>query len=581
VKLRPYQQEAVDSIHREFAAGKVSTLVVLPTGCGKTVVFSHVIKDRSSLGRSLVIAHRDELIRQAADKIGQVTGEAPDIEMADEWADRSRFFTSRCVVASKDTLHPARLRRFSPQNFLTIVTDEAHHAIAKSYGRLYDHFRCGEQWVNPVLDSTALVQDKDKGRGGQGPTQTRHLGVTATPDRTDEAALGRIFQSVAYVYEIEQAIRDGWLVDIRQQSVVVKGLDFSSIRTTAGDLNGADLAALMEYEENLHKVASPLLELSGTRKTLVFCVSVAHAERLAEILNRHKKGSARWVCGTTPVDERKQTLRDYRAGEFQYLCNVGVFTEGFDEPGIEIVAIARPTKSRALYAQMVGRGTRPLPGLVDGIEDADGRRQAIDESPKRHLEVIDFEGNSGRHKLVCVADILGGEYEDEIVEKAAKAVRESGASKSMLDELAKAKQEREERLERERAEYAARRAKLTAKAEYSTETIDPFAALDIRRPFVRGWDRINPATDKQAEMLKRNGIDPTKLCKREASALIDGIMKSRAQAPCSQKQANVLRRYGYDTSRMTFKQAHGLIDEIAKNGWRRVPDDLPAEVGAA
>ena len=193
-----------------------------------------------------------------------------------------------------------------------------------------------------------------------------------------EKPLGKVFESVAFDYQLPDAIHDGWLVPIEQQFVFVDGLDLSDCRTTAGDLNGGDLARVMEIEETLHRVVAPTMELAGDQKGLVFSASVAAAQRMAEIANRHKPGCAEFICGTTPMEDRREILRRYAQSDFQYLFNCMIATEGFDESTIGVVAIARPTKSRALYAQMVGRGTRPLPGIVDGLETGRNRPRGTD-----------------------------------------------------------------------------------------------------------------------------------------------------------------------------------------------------------
>src|SRR5205823_2117669 len=146
------------------------------------------------------------------------------------------------------------------------------------------------------------------------------LGVTATPDRADEEALGQIFESVAYDYEILDAINDGWLVPVMQQMVKITGLDFSHIRTTAGDLNGADLARVMEDEKNLQGMVGASIEIIGGKRTIMFTSSVRHAEMCCNILNRHHQGMAKWICGTTPKDERRQTLKDFENGKVQVVC---------------------------------------------------------------------------------------------------------------------------------------------------------------------------------------------------------------------------------------------------------------------
>lgn len=549
LSLRDYQQQGVDGVFQEFfESGRQSTLVVMPTGTGKTVLFGHVIR-RWEKGRVMVIAHREELIRQAANKIAAVTGIKPEIEMAEERADEHFYAKAKVVVASKDTLHEKRLQRFDPGEFGLVITDEAHHAVADSYRRIYEHFK-----------------------------NCHHLGVTATPDRTDEAALGKVFQSVAFNYEIQDAINDGWLVPIVQQSVSVADLDYSKVRTTAGDLNGADLANLMEEEKVLHEFASPTLELAGKRKTLVFATTVKHAERLCEIFNRHSAGCARWVSAATPRDERAQMLADYREGLFQYLVNVGVFTEGFDEPSIELIVMARPTKSRSLFAQMVGRGTRPLPGVVDGFSDeecaasgvtaAQARREAIRQSSKPNVEILDFVGNTGKHKLITVADILGGNYDDDVVEAAAKKAREAGKPVDVAAALEQAKRELHERREREKE----RRRQVIGTATYSTKQVDPFDVLDIDPWRERGWDVGKEPSEKMVAFLAKNGIDAAGLSFGRCKQLIGEIISRRNRDLCSFKQAKILAKYGYKTD-CTFQEARQIIDQIAANNWRKPPGD--------
>ena len=153
------------------------------------------------------------------------------------------------------------------------------------------------------------------------------------------------------------------------------------IRTTAGDLNGGDLAAVLEAERNLQPMASASVAIIGTRRVLVFTASVKAAEMTAEILNRHRSGMAAWVCGQTDREERRRILAKFAEGQVQVVCNCGVLTEGFDDPGVEVVIMGRPTKSRSLYSQMVGRSTRPLPGVVDGPETAEARKAARRGAP--------------------------------------------------------------------------------------------------------------------------------------------------------------------------------------------------------
>ena len=363
MKLRPYQSEAVDAIYAAWQTHQ-STLAVLPTGTGKTIMFAHVIK-QLPFGRTLLLAHREELIWQGSNKIEAVTGTRPDIEMAEFQADRRMWGQSKVVVSSIQTQvagneGKGRMKLFDPEQFALVIVDEAHHCTAVSYRKVLEHYK-----QNPKI---------------------KILGVTATPDRADEKALGEIFESVAYNYELMEAIADGWLVPITNRLMVIQGLDYSKIRTTAGDLNGADLAQQMLYETPLHKITDGTLKMIGDRRTLVFAASVAHAERMSEIFNRpeNKPGSSRWVCGETPKDQRRQMIADYAAGKFQILCNVGVATEGFQalrshliEKGVEDLGMrflrgvglaVRKGRSVILIASTAGRGQEivdPLRHRVD------------------------------------------------------------------------------------------------------------------------------------------------------------------------------------------------------------------------
>ena len=554
VVLRDYQQKAVDNVLREFRGKSKSTLVVLPTGTGKTVVIGGVFREMTQHGRCLLIAHREELIFQGAEKTAWVAGEQPEIEMAEYKTNEQQApdDRARIVVATVQTLSRGRMQRFDPTEFSCVVTDEAHHACALSYRKVYDYF-----------DHPGI----------------RHMGVTATPDRADEEALGQVFDSVAIDYEVPDAIADGWLVPIRQRFVDVQGLDYSSVRTQAGDLHAADLRKILDVEENLHGIAHPVIDLVGDRRTLVFAVSVQQAERLCEIFNRHRDGCAGFVCGKTPKEERRGILDRFDAGELQFLCNVGVLTEGFDSPGVEVVAMARPTKSRSLYSQMVGRATRPLPGLVDGVASALERRVAIERSPKPACEVIDFVGNTGRHRLVTSADILGGNYTLEEIDLANEIATKqaNGRGKDVGEALKEARDGMQERAKASKKLAAQQRAKVLADALYTTtEAIDVFDVLGVEPQRARGWNRGRQPTEKMLGVLERAGvvghgkgqIPEADLSFDAAQQLIKGVFARREAKQCTFKQAKILSRFGYGTD-LTMTEASELIDQIAANGWRR------------
>lgn len=545
MKPRPYQVDAIQAVCESFKHHQ-SSLLVLPTGTGKTIVFSH-LADMAQHGRVMVVAHREELVDQAAAKITTITGSPPEIEMAERSVDTMQFHQSKVIVASVQTLiagmgGKGRMTKFSPYDFSLLVFDEAHHLGAKSWQRVLDWFK-----GNPKL---------------------KVLGVTATPNRHDKLAMGEWFGAVAYEYTLEQAITDGWLVPIRQRMVEVQGLDYSAIRTTAGDLNSKDLADVMENEHHLHAIATPTLEMAAGRKALMFVPSVKCAERMCEILNRHRD-CARWICGKTPKQERRDLIVGYANKEFEIMVNVGCLTEGFDDPGVELIVMARPTKSTPLWMQMIGRGTRPLPGVVDDVPDlADARTAAIAQSNKPTLEILDFSGNAGRHKLCSAFDVLGGRYPQDVRDRAKEnAARTAGHAQDIEQSLEQADEEIRLEREEQRKRAVAKRSRLRAKVKYSSRNINPFDALDITPP-VDGNIYDQPLSEKMEGLLLKSGVDPDGLTYNEAKKLCATIVQRHREGLCTVKQAQLLRKYGYGNN-YTKAQASALIDKIKANGWRR------------
>jgi superfamily II DNA or RNA helicase len=484
-----------------------------------------------------------------------------------------------------------RMQKFTPERFGLIVIDESHHIVAESYKRVVRYFRSR----NPDI----LL-----------------LGCTATPDRADEEALGQMFESVAHEYSLPQPIIDGWLTPVEQQFVLVDGLNLANVRTTGGDLNSGDLEQEMLAEKVLHKVTTPLVEIAcgleaGTidrlvsvnrlhelpalctkrEPTLVHAVDVAHAERMTEIINRYFPDSALCIVGTTPRTVRRDGLRRFAEGDFQFLLSCGVFLEGTDLPNVSIIGMARPTKSRALYCQMIGRGLRPLSGLIDGILTAEERVKRIVASAKPKCLVVDFVGNAGKHKLVSAADILGGEHPDALVEgiirKAAKSGQPVDILRALAQAKAKAKKERREQARREAQERAiqqetakqqaaARRSGIVAGASYTTQKINPFDIMDVAPKREPAWHRGRKPSEKMKEVLRKAKVPFTEETTFwEAHLLIDEVVRRRREGLCTYKMAQLLKEYGYPTE-VGFSEASAIIDRLKANGWR-LPDKDSSE----
>jgi superfamily II DNA or RNA helicase len=510
--LRPYQSEA-DSNIREKLAEFRSTLLVIPTGTGKTRVFTEVI--RKWPGRALVLAHRDELLQQARERLGKETGEMVGLEQADFYAGNERI-----VVGSVQTLsQPDRLSRWKPDHFGIVVCDEAHHAPSPSYRRIFDHF-----------------------------SGAKLLGVTATPDRADEKAMGLVFESVAYVYEIDDAIKDGYLCPIRILPIFLGELDLSSCRTTAGDLNQGDLDAAMVEAAIAHMVKSTVEE-SGDLKTLFFTTSVDNATRSAELFNGIKPGSARSVNGKTPVDVRRSILAGFERGDFQYLTNCGIATEGYDCPPVACIAQGRPTKSRALHAQIIGRGLRPYPGKDDCL-------------------VLEFTGNSGRHDLASALDILGGKYDEDEVALAKKIVNASKGKQA-----GEALEEAREKIRNEKA----RKALIAARSNYQKgQVYNPFDVMHMSRTKQDTWDeRFSGAVPSEAQMawMQSRKIDvPKGLTKAQASKLIGNLKMREAKGLANYNQTKTLEALGIPAINLRYKNACDLMWEI-----KRANNKLPPQ----
>lgn len=547
MNLRDYQLDTKAAIHREWET-VCSTIAVLPTGGGKTIVFASIIQSVQPK-RAMVIAHREELIWQARDKIHKVTGLECGIEMANLFVNNSLFGETPVVISTIQTQNSnngdrKRMGRFNPKDFGVLIIDECHHSTADSYKSLINYYKHN----NPDI---------------------KILGVTATPDRADEEAMGQVFETVAIDIEILDLIHLGWLVPVEQQFVHIGGLDFSEMRTTAGDLNGADLAEVMESERNLHGVAASSLEIIGKRRAIVFTASVKQAEVLSNIFNRHRLEMASWVCGTTNKDDRRQILAKFQNGETQVVCNCGVLTEGFDDPGVEVIIMARPTKSRSLYAQMAGRSTRPLPGLVDGLPSPEARREAIERSAKPSCLIVDFVGNSGRHKLISSADILGGKVSDEAIAKAIQVAKAKGTAVRISEALDEEEAKIKAAIEHRRKLEEARKAKLVAKVQFSTKTVNPFDVFQITPVKERGWDQGKHLSEKQKGVLLKLGVNPDAMPYAQARQLLNETFRRWNEKLCTLKQAALLRRYGYQPANMKMEDASKLIDALSKNNWRR------------
>jgi superfamily II DNA or RNA helicase len=376
---------------------------------------------------------------------------------------------------------------------------------------------------------------------------------------------------------ISDAIGLGWLVPVRQELITIEKIDFSDVRITKNefgeaDFNLADLQDVLSEEEPLHAMAGPLLDKAKDRPTVVFNAGVPHAHLLAAVLNREKAGCAAAVDGNTDPDKRNQIIRDIHEGRIQFVCNFGIFTEGWDCPPACVVGMGQPTKSVLLKTQMLGRVLRPLDGIVDGYACPEDRKMVILTSNKDHALCVDFVGTS-RHKLVTAMDVLAGNYDLSVLDRAKKNVDQLSAAADNLDrpsadvieELKKANAELLLESEQER------RRKIRALVTYTSEEIDPFGRGSVPHVAVNVERTRGGSTVKQIEFLVKLGVryaTAAGYTRMQAGAVIDNLVREKNEGPCTPKQRAARIRYG-ENPNVNFATASRIIGEIKANGGQR------------
>lgn len=525
MELRPYQAEAVRAIESRWESGDRSCLLVQATGTGKTIVMAAIAADAVRQGgRVLILAHRGELLEQAADKVYRATGLRCSVEKADE---TSVGTFERVTVGSVQTvMREKRLKALGRDRFTHILVDEAHHAVSDSYQVVLDYF-----------DSAKV------------------LGVTATADRADKKNLGEVFDSLAMQYDMAQAIRDGYLCPIEALTVPLK-LDISKVSVRTGDFAVDELGtALDPYLSSIadEMIAAGLME----RRTAVFLPLVATSKKFRAVLE--SKGF-RAVEVNGESEDRAEVLSDFAAGKYNVICNSMLLTEGWDCPPVDCIVNLRATKSRSLYAQIVGRGTRLSP-----------------ETGKTNLLILDFLWMTERHELVRPASLMAPSAE------VAKRMTELSEQRGCPEDLEELERQASEDVVAQREESLAE--ELKAQRKKRARLVDPLqfemsiAAEDLSGYVPQFAWEMAPATDKQVEALERAGIDAASVeCSGKATLMLDRIAKRRSEGLATPKQIRLLERYGFKhVGTWQSIQASNLISRISASGWR-VPNSLTPSI---
>lgn len=522
MELRPYQQEAKEAVFDEWE--KVSkTLVVLPTGCGKTIVFAKIAEECVRRGkRVLILAHRGELLEQASDKIAKATGLRCAVEKAEESCLGSWY---RITVGSVQSMQrEKRLARFSESYFETIIIDEAHHCISDGYQKVLQHF-----------------------------PDAKVLGVTATPDRGDMQNLGQYFETLAYEYTLPKAIKEGYLSPIKALTIPLK-LDLSGVSVQAGDFKSGEIATALD--PYLYQIADEMEKYCKERKTVVFLPLVKTSQKFRDILSE-KGFQAAEVNGESK--DRTEILEAFDKGKYNVLCNSMLLTEGWDCPSVDCVVVLRPTKVRSLYSQMVGRGTRLYPG-------------------KDHLLLLDFLWHTERHELCHPANLICDN--EEVAKKMTENLEKAAGCPIDIEEAEKTASEdvvaqREEALAKQLAEMKHRKKRLVDPLQFEMS----IQAEDLSSYVPAfGWE-MTPPTQKQLETLEKLGIMPDEINNQgKASKLLERLDKRKQEGLTTPKQIRFLEGRGFQhVGTWKFETAKNLIDRIAANGWRIPRDIVPQE----
>ena len=516
-KLRYYQEEAVAAVEREWAAGNKKTLIVLSTGLGKTICFSSVVARRVAAGEKvLILAHRGELLEQAADKMKKACGLDSVLEKAESTA-----VGSNCpvVVASVQTLYQdKRLEAYAKDYFGTIIIDEAHHCMSSTYQKVLEYF------------SSAKV-----------------LGVTATPDRNDKRNLGHFFDSMAYEFGIRRAVDEKFLVRPAAQLIPLR-LDISEVAQSNGDFAAGELGTALD--PYLEEIADEMVSRCTGRKVMVFTPLVKTSTKFCEILN--SKGFKAFEINGESKD-RKEKLVAFSSGEYNVAVNSMLLTEGFDEPAVDCIVVLRPTRSRSLYTQMIGRGLRLAPNKEDCL-------------------ILDFLWLTERHDLCHPASIIAKDEDmarmmtERILAEGAKGedspVDLLGVEAAVEEDIIR---EREESLARQLSELRSNRAKFVDPLQYAFSIADE-SIINYEPTFA--WEKKKP-TQKQINLIQAWGLDVTGIdTVGKASALITALHTRRRQGLATPKQIRFLEGKGFkQVGTWKFDDANKMISAIADNRW--------------
>ena len=521
IKPRPYQKEAIEAIDKDLHEKNLkSTLIVLPTGTGKTVVFCLYSKYKIMQGKApiLVLAHTGVLTNQARKEYKDLVGLDCGIEEGTETIEGQ--FPTVVVGTTQSMSQDKRLNRFGKDYFKYIIIDEAHRALTNQNRKIFDYFE-----------------------------GAKVIGVTATPERGDKQDLGLFFENLAYQYSIHQAVKDGYLVPIKAKTLPID-IDISGCFTTSGAVDQTEVGHAIE--PYLEVIGEEMLKYCKTRKTVIFMPLIATSKKFEIILKRlgfdvyEVNGSTK--CGS-------EIIKSFdRAGKNSIMLNSMLLTEGWNCKSVDCVSVLRGVKSTGLYVQMIGRGTRLSP-----------------ETGKKDLLILDFLWHVEKHRLCSPASIVA--KNKDIDDKMKAKISELAESEDLLDlfeveeeAVSDAVQEREEALAKQLDRQKRKKSKEVdvLQFEYSINDDD----LSDYRPTFK--TEFAPPSEAQIDFLTKKGINAETIDNAgKASLLIDKLIQRTKQNLTTPKQIRALEKRGFAKVGMWyFEDAQDMIKKIAANSWR-------------
>lgn len=514
IVLRKYQDEAVTAVVETWQQGTKTALIVMPTGCGKTVVFSAVVNESiQKKQRVLILAHRGELLNQATEKLSNMYGIDSAIEKGSK---NSLESNASVVVASVQTLcKQGRLDKFDSDYFDVIIVDETHHCMSNSYQRILSHFE-----------------------------NANVLGVTATPERGDGQSIMNYFEKVAYEYSMEEAIRDGYLAPVLAKVIPIE-LNLYHVKTTAGDYNPGDVSDLLS--RYFEAIAKELVRWAKDRKTVVFLPQVSTAQTFCEILKNHGLNAVE-INGKT--NNRDEILSDFQDGKYDIICNTMLLTEGWDCPSVDCVVVLRPTKMKGLYQQMVGRGMRLFPN-------------------KKNLLLLDFLWKSKKNAACSPASLVS--VPQKYFWEVKKRIQNASDGLDVMSAYSSVKESREKNLVNA-LENANRDHK------YGPVEASECADLLGLTEYHKTSSSAVPPTRKLLKELRVMDVQTDSIeTDSQGIVLLQALTSRGWRNLATPKQLRLLNGYGFKNLLTWLNlEASEVISKIKNNGWV-MPEDIDPE----